>query len=310
MDTCFLQVLKPGLIPVSLLESKPGLAIVNQLADTGKRSSSHLESLLLEPRCLLGSIPPRGMLFQAKRPRRIFVLLSRYIRHHSLRITHTEPSLGPCYILYSVPHSLVCSPFNGNTATACMWRANMRGAASVKSMKTYCLLAERTGHVDKRLNDSAYINILATQWPPVLHHRMTIWWLYCPWGFRPGIFHIFGSEEYTATKGKHVLFCKSQDGYDVSNHSEYYYYWLPYTVCQNSMWIKLYFEINYFKITYFTSRLCYTQPKPRFWPAANTIWIIIQVHSRSTNLSSSRYLALLPFIGLSSRGDPSAHHPR
>ncbi len=44
-DKCFFQLLIPELTPVSLLESKSGFEIVTQLADTGKRSSSHLQSM-------------------------------------------------------------------------------------------------------------------------------------------------------------------------------------------------------------------------------------------------------------------------
>jgi hypothetical protein len=41
-DECFFQLLIPRFISVSLLESKLGVEIVTQLADTGKRSSSRL----------------------------------------------------------------------------------------------------------------------------------------------------------------------------------------------------------------------------------------------------------------------------
>ncbi len=43
----FLQLLIPGLIPVSMLQDESGFGTVTQLADTGERLSSHL--LLMEP---------------------------------------------------------------------------------------------------------------------------------------------------------------------------------------------------------------------------------------------------------------------
>jgi hypothetical protein len=40
--SAFFQLLIPGLTPVSLLGSKSGFEIVKQLADIGKRPSSHI----------------------------------------------------------------------------------------------------------------------------------------------------------------------------------------------------------------------------------------------------------------------------
>jgi hypothetical protein len=46
-NKCFLQLLIPGLTPVSLLERELGLGMVTQLVDTGKRPSLHLKSNVL-----------------------------------------------------------------------------------------------------------------------------------------------------------------------------------------------------------------------------------------------------------------------